>query len=324
MPRRDQDGFDAQEAAEAISIFRRLDPRVQIVVVVLLVVAAIVFAIAYLKSQHTPGAAPPAGYSQMLLGNPSAATSSSGDRDNYLMTKPYYALSYNDSKGIANWVSWEVSAADLGEAPRKETFDPDSTLPAGFTAVITRDYNGSGFDRGHMCPHSDRAANQEMSFSTFVMTNIIPQAPNVNRKAWEQLESYGRELVSQEHDRLYITAGPAGQGGRGSRGPAQTLAGGRVTVPAECWKIIVVVPETGGNDDLAKINSQTRVITVLMPNDQTQVKEEWTPFRTNVVEVEKVTGLHFFGSLRGDIALALREKVDEESVSPPRAHLYAD
>ena len=40
-----------------------------------------------------------------------------------------------------------------------------------------RDYTGSGFDRGHMCPHSDRAANEEMSFATFVMSNIIPQAP---------------------------------------------------------------------------------------------------------------------------------------------------
>ena len=225
----------------------------------LLVIAGIVFLAAYIKSTQPGGGPTPSTVSvQMLLGNPSGATTDSSNRDNYLMVKPYYALSYNSSKGIPNWVSWQVTSTDLGEAPRKQTFDPDDTLPAGFTVVTHEDYRGSGFDRGHMCPHSDRAANQEMSFATFVMTNIIPQAPNVNRKAWEQLESYSRELVSQEHiDRLYITSGPAGQGGRGSKGSRQTLMDGKVTVPAECWKIIVIEPDDGG-DDLAKISQDTR------------------------------------------------------------------
>ena len=175
-----------------------------------------------------------------------------------------------------------------------------------------------------MCPHSDRAANQDMSFATFVMTNIIPQAPNVNRKAWEQLESYCRDLVTQEHDRLYITSGPAGQGGRGSRGLKQTIGGGRVVVPAECWEIIVVIPESGGSDDLSKLNSNTRVITVEMPNDQDAVGEEWAGFRTSASQVEKETGLHFFDRVKPEIAASLREKVDHESIPccPRRASLH--
>ncbi len=172
-----------------------------------------------------------------------------------------------------------------------------------------------------MCPHSDRAADQDMSFATFVMTNIIPQAPNVNRKAWEHLESYGRELVSQHHDRLYITSGPAGQGGVGSRGSRDSLAGGRVTVPAECWKIIVAVPDDGSSDDdLAKISLGTRVITVIMPNDQNAVGEDWTKFRTSPAAVERETGLHFFDRVRPDIAAGLKQIVDQEHIPPPRPH----
>ena len=156
------------------------------------------------------------------------------------MVKPYFVLSYNSSLGIPNWVSWQVTDADLGDAPRKQTFDADSTLPSGLKVVTTRDYQGGGFDRGHMCPHSDRAANQEMSFATFVMTNIIPLAPSVNEKAWAQLEWYCRELVRQGNH-LYIIAGPMGRGGLGSRGFRNELAAGKVTVPAYCWKIAVVV-----------------------------------------------------------------------------------
>src|SRR5205823_19151 len=84
--------------------------------------------------------------------------------------------------------------------------------------------------------HADRAATSEMSFATFVMTNIIPQAANVNERAWAHLEEYCRTLVSREHDRLYVIAGPAGRGGRGTAGYKESIAGGRVTVPAQCWK----------------------------------------------------------------------------------------
>jgi endonuclease G len=322
--RRDQDGFDSRDAADLARSFQRLDPRTQVIVAVLLVIAGLVFAAAWFQSHNrTGGVAPPADYAQMLLGNPSNATDVASDRDNYLLTKPYYALSYNDSKGIPNWVSWQVISSDLGDSPRKQTFDTDTTLPAGFSPVTSYNYDKSGFDRGHMCPHGDRAANQEMSIATFVMTNIIPQAPNVNRKAWEQLESYCRELVSRDRDRLYIIAGPAGQGGRGSRGVAQTIGGGRVVVPAECWKIVVVLADDGG-DDLAKISLGTRVIAVIMPNDQDRVDEDWSGFRTSPAEIEKATGLHFFDRVRSDIAAALREKVDGEPIPPPKPRHYAD
>src|SRR5207249_579941 len=136
----------------------------------------------------------------------------------------------DNSKGEPKWVSWQLTEKHLGKAPRKRTFDTDTSLPAGFTQIETGDYTNSGFDRGHMCPHSDRAHNKTMSYATFVMTNIIPQAPNLNREAWDQLEIYGRDFV-KEGNHLYIIAGPTGQGGRGSNGFRRTIAHGKVAVP---------------------------------------------------------------------------------------------
>jgi endonuclease G len=312
-PRYDDDRGDSPDFQSPLDGFRRMDARLQLLVVALIALAAVAFAAAYLKFRGRPQQSSSSGSPQMLLGNPSGATDDSSNRDNYLMVKPYFALSYNDSKGTPNWVSWQVTAADLGKAPRKPTFDPDRSLPGGFHQVTMHDYDRSGFDRGHMCPHSDRAGNQEMSYATFVMTNIIPQAPNVNRKAWEHLESYGRELV-RRNNRLYIIAGPAGQGGRGSMRFMEKLPRGNVVVPASCWKIVVVVPAGGGEDDLAKVTAGTRVIAVIMPNDQSQVGEDWAKFRTNAAEIERVTGLHFFERVRADVASALREKVDDEAI----------
>jgi endonuclease G len=169
-----------------------------------------------------------------------------------------------------------------------------------------------------MCPHSDRAATAAMSFATFVMTNIIPQAPNVNQKAWAQLEMYCRDLVRQGQH-LYIISGPAGRGGRGSMGSAETIAGTKVTVPAECWKIVVVLPEANaGGDDLAKISAATRVIAVIMPNDNDAVGEAWAGFRTSAAEIEGRTGYHFFDRLSADVAQALRQKIDSTPIAPPQ------
>jgi endonuclease G len=167
-----------------------------------------------------------------------------------------------------------------------------------------------------------------MSYATFVMTNIIPQAPNVNRKAWEQLESYGRDLVRNEHDRLYVIAGPAGRGGRGSNGPRETIGkANAVAVPAECWKIIVVIPPGGSGgdeDDTLRITESTRVVTVIMPNDNDQVSWAWAQYRTTPAEVESRTGYHFFDRLNPGIAAALRAKLDTQAIPPPVPRKYGE
>jgi endonuclease G len=309
---------DLREAQSLLNVFFGLNRQAQVGIIVFLLIVGAFAAVAYYRAHHSQAGGPIAGSPQMLLGNPSNATPDPFNRDNYLMLKPNYALSYNDSRGTPNWVSWRVTEADLGDAPRKPEFDPDDTLPLGLDRVTSHDYTGSGFDRGHMCPHGDRSADVEMSFSTFVMTNIVPQAPNLNRKAWAQLEVYCRELVSRGHQHLYISAGPNGKGGVGSQGYRDLIGHDHVTTPSECWKIVLMVPEEGGEDDLAKINPATRVIAVEMPNNENAVSEEWDGFRTSVANVEERTGLHFFGRLTPSVAQALKLKVDRTPIPPPR------
>ena len=316
MPRR-SNRDDNINIRPLIDAFGRLSGRGQIIVIAIVVAFAIGFLI-YQRHQSNVTTTAALNDVNMLLGNPSNATANGSGANNYLMLKPYFALSYNATNGTPNWVSWRVTAADLGTAARKQTFDTDNTLPASFYHVTHADYSGSGFDRGHMCPHGDRQASTDMSYATFVMTNIIPQAPNVNRKAWDQLEIYGRELVRRDHARIYVIAGPSGRGGVGSAGPRDTIAHGSVVVPSECWKIIVVVPESGGDQDLSKINAATRVIAVIMPNDDTKVGDEWAGFRTSPAQIESHTGLHFFTNFAPDIASALRQKIDAEHIPPPR------
>jgi endonuclease G len=272
------------------------------------------------QPDREPGGQPsPADASiHLAMGNPSGATADPANADNYLMRKEYFALSYNNAEGTPNWVSWSLKEGDLGSAPRAD-FYPDPDLPATFKHVKPGDYSGSGFDRGHMCPHSDRASTEDASRATFVMTNMIPQAPNCNQGAWADLEDYCRDLVVKKRQTLYIVAGPHGQGGVGSKGPANRIGHPeKVTVPASCWKVVLALDDGKGDaGDVRRVSRDSRVFAVVMPNDQA-IEHSWAKYRTSAREVEKLTGYNFFDRVPADIIGPLKERVDHERIPAGR------
>jgi endonuclease G len=246
------------------------------------------------------------------FGLPSPARADPKQREDYLIERPQYALSYNAETRRPNWVCWRLRQEDLGKAQRGP-FEPDPLLPRGFAKVTTHVYDGSGFDRGHMCPAQDRSRTQKDMDATFYLTNVVPQSPASNQKAWERLEAYCRDLAQRGHV-LYIAAGPQGTGGAGKNGPAEEIGKGRVkvAVPVKVWKVILVLPRED-----AEPRKNTRVIAVVMPNDQT-VGLDWAKYRVPVRQVEKLTGLKFFSALPEDLAAALKEKVDDVEIPAAR------
>jgi len=248
----------------------------------------------------------------LAMGNPSGAVASTSYPNNYLMSKTQYTLSYNNSKKTCNWVSWHLSTAWLGSASRSDSFTPDASLPSSWTKVTTSDYSSSGFDRGHQCPSADRTTSTAYNAATFLMTNIIPQAPKNNQVTWEALEEYSRTLVKSGYE-LYIISGPYGQGGTGSSGTKSTISSKSIVVPSYTWKIIVVLPV--GTSDVSRITSSTRVIAVWMPNTQTCSSQTWGYYRTTVDYIESKTGFNFLSNVSTTIQSAIESKVDTGATS---------
>jgi endonuclease G, mitochondrial len=247
-----------------------------------------------------------------LLGLPSQATTFNAN--DYLIDRPQYVLSYNRSKLIPNWASWQLNRDWLGERPRIP-FEPDNTLPSSWEKVIPDDYTGSGFDRGHVVPAADRNKTAEDGQAVFLMTNILPQAPDNNRGPWEQLESYCRDLVGQGKE-LYIMAGGAGEGGNGEKGRKNTLSRVGISVPAFTWKVVVVSDRPGSG--IAGITDQTRVIAVLMPNKQGIQGTDWRDYRASVDQIESLTGYDLLNQIPPPIQEAIEAKIDaNRTVKPP-------
>jgi endonuclease G len=249
----------------------------------------------------------------LRLGNPSKATDKDTDRDNFLMKKPLFALSYNNSKGTPNWVSWHLINEDTGKfRPHPDPFQADGQLPVGFHRVKPADYKHktTGFERGHICNNADRGHSVEMAATTFVMTNMVPQSHELNTGAWEDLEKYCRTLLDSNKRELYIVAGPHGKGGTSSLGQFDTTDG-TVVVPSKCWKVVLVLPIEDG-DPASRVTARTRVISVIMPNDTTPKPAKWTKYRVSLKDVEDLTGHTFFNKVPEDIRKRLLDKVDDE------------
>ena len=247
----------------------------------------------------------------LVLGNPSNAVTDVNQPFNYLLPKPQYVMSYHRDRGIPNWVSWHLDSTWLGSAPRQDDFRPDESLPAGWYRVTQFDYTGSGFDRGHHTPSADRTRTIPDNSATFLMTNIMPQAPANNQGPWEELESYCRTLVNQGNE-LYIIAGGAGMGGSGSLGGiTNTIAGGKVTVPAVTWKVIVVIPN--GDNDLQRVDKTARTIAVIMPNRQDiGINTPWRNFRVSIRAVEALTGFDFLSNVSRQRQILIERRIDTQ------------
>ena len=113
--------------------------------------------------------------------------------------------------------------------PRLDQFHPEPNLPPADRAEL-KDYERSGFDRGHMSPAGDMPDERSQAES-FSLANMIPQNPQNNRNLWEGIEEATRDLAKTSGE-LYVVTGPIFYGSNLQR------LNGRVLVPNYIFKAI--------------------------------------------------------------------------------------
>lgn len=226
----------------------------------------------------------------LLLGNPTMAQPVASSPTNNLKDYTFYKIAYNKSRAIPTWVAWHLQSEDKGTTPRQDDFRADASLPSGWFQVQNSTYSGSGFDRGHNCPSADRTSSVPANSSTFLMTNMIPQAPKFNQGPWAALEDFVRDNLVGTSNEAYILMGNYGNGGYGSNGEASSIANGNVAVPRKVWKVVLILPKA--NNDLSRINRYSTVLAVDMPNDNRLYstsgagREAWRDYSTTVDRIE--------------------------------------
>ena len=141
--------------------------------------------------------------------------------------------------------------------PRNDQFHSDARI--GHQPSPSQ-YANTGYDKGHMAPAGDASSIAEM-YETFLMTNMTPQKPLLNRMAWRMLEEHTRTLLSKSKSDMYVVNIAAYSGNNKMNG---------IPVPSGYWKIVTVDGTTtyyyADNVDNAPVVQKPRVsIQSLLP-----------------------------------------------------------
>ena len=119
-----------------------------------------------------------------------------------------FATLYSGANKIPIFSAEVMNRAKLSPDKHQERtnlFFEDARLPRADRSTL-KDYNGSGFDRGHNFPAGNSSTPEAMAQS-FSLANIMPQAPNNNRQLWEGYESATRKYVKRAQGDVYVITG---------------------------------------------------------------------------------------------------------------------
>ncbi len=231
--------------------------------------------------------------------------------DDFLMTKPGFALSYSRVRGGPNWVSWNLNATHFGDALRCDCFTADAGLPADWR-IEDFDYRNGGYDRGHMVQSEPRTTTAYENATTFLLTNILPQAANNNQGPWGAQEIYLNDLARKQNKEIYVLSG-----GIYSASPATLKDEGKVQIPEFTWKVAVIMDRGEGVADV-RTAGDLEVIAVKMPNTLAGAANirgtPWQTFTTTVDQIEAETGYDLLSALPDRI-----ERIVESNDRPPVA-----
>lgn len=204
-----------------------------------------------------------------------------------ILKRTAYTASYNRKTRNPNWVGWVLTAEHTdGPYERKGIkFEEDEEVPAPRARYSDIRESECGYQRGHLCPAADNKWSFKTQKEAFLMTNICPQNGDLNQRDWKYLEQDCREWALK-YGKIYIVAGPIFNKKR-----PKTVGENKVAVPDAFFKVVLMVPESGGKDAKA----------AGFVYDNKEGHHPASHYQKTIDEVERMTHLDFFHQLDDQI-----------------------
>lgn len=143
-----------------------------------------------------------------------------------------YVVDYDVGLKDPLYSAEHLTGASLTGTEPRLPFEVDASLPANQRATPA-DYVHSGYDKGHMSPAGDFHINQVEMQESFLLTNMVPQAPANNRVVWREIEDFTRHEAQARGD-VYVITGPVFDFSN-----IKYIGTDKVAVPAYTYKIVI-------------------------------------------------------------------------------------
>lgn len=205
-----------------------------------------------------------------------------------IISREGYTLSYNESRRIPNWVSYELTRSEVaGQVPREKGFYQDPEVNG--TQANLQDYKYSGWDRGHMAPAGDMKWSETAMYESCYLSNICPQNPDLNGGRWRILEEKCRDLAD-DYSSVNIVCGPIIEDGRYG-----TIGDSKVVVPDAFFKVLLI-----------KQGDRYESIGFYFKNEP--APQALRSYSCSVDEIENKAGIDFFSNLSDEIEDSLESR----------------
>jgi endonuclease G len=223
----------------------------------------------------------------------------------------HFSVVLSKSRRLAFFTAVNIDGAQSKKLSRKNDrwyFDPriETYFQSGPDL-----YRDNPLDRGHLVRRLDPVWGdqaEKANEDTFHFTNAAPQHSNLNQRTWLGLEDYILLNADQEDLKVTVFTGPIFR-------PDDMLYRGEFRIPAEYWKVVVIVKENGQLSATAYMQTQKNLIENL--------EFAYSGYKTYQVPVSLIEELAEldFGYLRDHDPLATLEATVGRVVTGPESIL---
>lgn len=194
-------------------------------------------------------------------------------KDIRILDRGEFLIGWSDSLKHPVWCAYHVARDKKFDDGKRPSFMQDKTTPM---APRPADYTKSGYDRGHMVPNHAIISRygEEARRQTFLMSNIAPQTPALNRGVWRDLEHRIADLWTARYGEIWVVVGaiPSADGAKFSNG---------IDIPDSFYQVII-----------AQEGLDLRALAVVVP--QSVGWDAWAARHIiSIDDLEEMTGLDF-------------------------------
>lgn len=218
-----------------------------------------------------------------------------------------YSLEWDVNLKANRWSCYQMYDILLQKnVERNNDFQQDPKIPSNEQTSL-RDYKGSGFSRGHLCPSGDRVYSAAQNEQTFYLTNMQPQIQSHNAGIWSRLEDKVRNWAGQ-CDTLYVVKAATIDKEEYICNQADLEIMAQKEGKGKSLHFSGIVPKFFYMALLAydKSTKTYRALGIWSPHYKGS-----TPEYITIKELQNRTGIDFFCNLNDDIEQAVEEQIDD-------------
>ena len=166
----------------------------------------------------------------------------------------HFSIVMSKSRRLAYYTVVNIDGNQLKRIERNDKWYLDSRIEMEYQCGPEL-YKNNPLDRGHLVRRNDPNwgdAAERANKDTFHFTNCAPQHSNLNQIIWLDLEDYILDNAENWNLKVTVFTGPVFR--------ENDIVYRGVQIPAEFWKIVIIVKEDGNLSATAYLQTQKNLI----------------------------------------------------------------